>query len=203
MKLFQKPIPFLLAIILFAWGFEKVSAQPFSYSYFDRDSIASFQLLSTKGRTLDYKNSNKLSCFIFLSPECPLCKNYAPLINELQKKHAITVSFYLIVPGMSYSMGEIKSFSKEYLKNAVVYRDATFDLSRYLQATVTPEVVLIESERGRPVYRGALDNWVVSLGKQRKGATEHYLSDAIESYLHHRFPAVAFKEPVGCLINDF
>lgn len=203
MKLFQKPILFFVFVIPFLWGFEKVSAQPFTTDYFKRDSIASFQLLSTKGQKLDYKKSKKLSCFIFLSPECPLCKNYASLINELRKKHNNTVRFYLVVPGKSYSMGEIKSFSAEYLQNAIVYKDETFNLSRYLQATVTPEVVLIESESGKLFYRGALDNWAVSLGKQRKGATEHYLSNAIESYLRHQSPAVAFKEPVGCLINDF
>jgi thiol-disulfide isomerase/thioredoxin len=203
MKLFQKFIPFLLWVVPFLYGFTKASAQGFTPVYFKRDSIASFPLLSAKGKKLAYKNTTELSCFIFLSPECPLCKNYAALINTLKKKYDNSVTFYLLVPGKSYSKGEIKRFSRTYLKGMAIYRDATFDLSRYLRATITPEVVLIESRSGQAVYRGALDNWAVSLGRQRTQATTHFLQDAIESYLRHQPPPVAFSEPVGCLINDF
>ncbi len=196
-------MPFLLPLVLLAWSFEKVAAQNLKPVYFAKDSIASYRLLPTKGAKLNYTNRNPLSCFVFLSPECPLSKNYAALIGELKKRHNSNVLFYFIIPGNAYSMGELKSFSKKYLSNAVVHKDVTFGLSNYLQATVTPEVVLMESETGKAIYRGALDNWAFSLGKQRMKATEHYLSDAIESYLRRRPPTVTFKEPVGCLINDF
>lgn len=190
--------------MLLSGSFGKASAQSYAVpSYFERDSIASFNLASTSGQKLKYAAAKKLSCFIFLSPDCPLCKNYAALINDLKKTHSAAVSFYLVCPGKSYGMGELKSFGKEYLKSAVIYRDDNLALSHYLRATVTPEVVLMESKTGKAVYAGALDNWAVSLGRQRNKATENYLQDAIESYLHNQPPPVAFKEPVGCLINDF
>ena len=200
MKLFQKPI---LVLLLFACC-TSARAQLYTFSsYFDRDTIASFHLISTTSKKPDFKTATKLSCFVFLSPDCPLCKNYSSLINGLKQKYASDLTCYLIVPGNSYSMNEIKSFSKTYLKNAVLYKDANLELSHYLRATVTPEVVLLEMESGKAIYSGALDNWAVSLGKQRIKATENYLLDAIESYLHNQPATVVYKEPVGCLINDF
>lgn len=183
---------------------KKVVAQAPAFPvYFKNDSLAVFHLVSTNGQKFKYTATNKLACFIFLSPDCPLCKNYAVLINNLKQQYSASVAFYLIVPGTLYSMDEIKSFSKGYLKNAVLYKDASLDLARYLRATVTPEVVLLEGKTGKTIYAGALDNWAVSLGRQRSKATANYLRDALESSLHHQPPVVTFKEPVGCFINDF
>jgi len=125
------------------------------------------------------------------------------LINELKEKYNDAIAFYLIVPGRLYSAKEIADFSNGYLKKSVLYKDKDRRLAQYLNATVTPEVVLLESKTAKTIYAGALDNWAVSLGKQRTKATENYLRDAIESYLHHQPPMLTFKEPVGCFINDF
>ena len=204
MKLFQKSIPVLLVFFFMGLCSGTAAAQASVFpAFFDKDSIASFRLLSTTGKKLTYKSSGKLSLFVFLSPDCPLCKNYASLLNTLQHDYQTTINFYLIVPGSAYSMKELKNFSNAYLKNAMLYKDAALNLSYYLRATVTPQVVLLETETGKAVYTGALDNWAVSLGKQRLKATETYLQDAIERYLHNQPVAMAYKEPVGCLINDF
>lgn len=194
----------LLFVLLFLQGFANVFAQrSIVPTEFNQSTIAAFHLSSTNGQKFNYKNSQKLSCFFFLSPDCPLCKNYSTLINSLKSKYDGAISFYLVVPGETYSRKEIANFSKDYLKKATVFQDENFKLSHYLQATVTPEVVLIETKTGKPVYRGALDNWAVSLGKQRRKATENYLTDAIDSYQNGQVPPIAFTEPVGCLINDF
>jgi thiol-disulfide isomerase/thioredoxin len=204
MQLFQKPIPLLLCMILLFYGPLPTAAQPVLFpGHVENDSLVSFRLEATNGQKLHYKTETTLSCFVFLSPDCPLCKNYAALINRLKQSYRTDVTFYLIVPGSSYSMGEIKNFSKDYLKHAVLYKDARLRLTQYLRATTTPEVLLLENKTGDAVYKGALDDWAVSLGRQRTKATENYLVDAIEKYLHNEPVTVAYKEPVGCLINDF
>ncbi|HUQ96931.1 MAG TPA: hypothetical protein VM010_04635 [Chitinophagaceae bacterium] len=202
MKLFQKSIPLLFFISVVA----AFTAGAQSYStpvYFNTDSIATFRLTAINNTKQKFKKGALLSCYFFLSPDCPLCKNYAPAITALQEKYKSAAQFFLIVPGQSFTVAEIKKFSNGYLKKSVMYKDADLQVARYLHATVTPQAILMETKTGKQVYAGALDNWAVSLGRQRAKATENYLQDAIESYLHHADPAITYKEPVGCFINDF
>jgi hypothetical protein len=47
-----------------------------------------------------------------------------------------------------------------------VWIDLKKELSNYLQATVTPEVVLL-NKKGELIYRGAIDDWVEKLGQKK------------------------------------
>jgi hypothetical protein len=74
-------------------------------------------------------------------------------------------------------------------------------LTRYLQATVTPQVVLIDSV-GNLVYKGAIDDWIVGLGKKKEKITMHYAADAIKQYLQLMPVTVKSTKAYGCKIND-
>src|SRR6476469_10169005 len=162
MQLFQKPISLILCMALLLCGTLPTAAQPFQFPHhIEKDSLASFPLVSSNGKKRVFKPATTLSCFVFLLPDCPLCKNYSALINSLKQTYRADITFYLIVPGSLYSMGEIKRFSKDYLKQAVLYKDATLQLTQYLGATTTPEVLLLDNKSGDVVYKGALDNWAV------------------------------------------
>lgn len=140
--------------------------------------------------------------FVFLSPECPLCKNYSVVLNKLAGQYAGQVRFVGIVPGKSYSRKEIRKFRQAYHIPFAIYPDREKAVSNYLAATVTPEVLLL-NEQGAALYRGSIDNWVVNLGKKRPAATAHYLIDAIEQGLQQRPIELSYTPPVGCYINDF
>lgn len=159
---------------------------------------------SIKLRTTDNKafslGINKPAVLIFLSPDCPLSKNYAPVLNSLAKKHP-RVKFYGIFPGKSYSSEEIIAYGKDYDLVFPLLSDPLKQLSGYLKAKVTPEVILINPQ-GVVLYTGLIDNWAVSLGKQRRVITHHYLEDALTGFETGKEIAVRHTEPVGCLIND-
>jgi hypothetical protein len=69
-------------------------------------------------------------------------------------------------------------------------------------ATVTPEAILMD-ENGQVVYRGAIDDWVVELGKKKLKATNEYLRQAVFQYLHQQPVAIKRVVPKGCLINEY
>lgn len=140
--------------------------------------------------------------FIFLSPECPLCQNYTRTLNALNRQYARKVQFYGIIPGKTYTAEAITAFAEKYKINYPLYIDGSLRLSRYLQASATPEAILLD-QGNELVYKGAIDNWLVDLGKQRIKATENYLQDAIALALQHELPAIKRTKAVGCLINDF
>lgn len=162
------------------------------------------QLQDLQGRTtrVAVGSPAKLVAFVFLSPECPLCRNYTVTLNRLSKVfNREGVRFYGIISGKGYPASEVGDFKKAYHIAFPVLIDSSQQLTRYLGVTVTPEVKLIDS-RGELIYSGEIDNWAVSLGQQRAVITENYLQDAINEDLGGRPVKKPRTQPVGCLIND-
>jgi thiol-disulfide isomerase/thioredoxin len=160
------------------------------------------QVLLTKLPVLKSRDTTHFTVFVFLSPECPLCKNYSVVLNGLYQHYAGQVRFVGIVPGKTYSRKVIRKFRRAYHLSFDIYQDPEKAVSNYLAATVTPEVLLL-NEGGMALYRGSIDNWVVNLGKKRQAATAHYLDDAIRQGIQQQPVALSYMPPIGCYINDF
>ncbi|ETZ23887.1 redoxin domain-containing protein [Pedobacter sp. V48] len=160
--------------------------------------INSIKLIDLAGKESRI-NLSKAVVLVFLSPECPLCKNYLPGLIKLQNANK-NINFYGIIPGVSYSLKEINELRNEYGINFSLLTDREKQLSKYLGATTTPEVFLI-NKMGAITYSGLIDNWATSLGQKRLVITEKYLEQAIKDQLNGK---QTFKKtiPVGCLIND-
>jgi hypothetical protein len=81
-------------------------------------------------------------------------------------------------------------------------RDKNNFLVRELNASVTPEVFLID-ESARVRYRGMIDNSFSEIGKKKVSVDQYYLDDAINSLINKKDVAVQETNPIGCLINRF
>jgi len=192
MKLFIVRLSFLLSIAIFPF-FIKAQERMISPA-----KIKSIKLIDLNGKAGQINLSTPV-IFVFLSPECPLCKNYLPGLVKLQNANK-GISFYGIIPGASYSLKEINELKNEYGINFNLLTDKGKQLSKYLGATTTPEVFLI-NKMGAITYSGLIDNWASSLGQKRLVITEKYLEQAIKDLSDGK---QTFKKtiPVGCLIND-
>jgi len=138
---------------------------------------------------------------IYLSPECPLCKNYTPVIKALQARfEARQIEFLGVVSGNYYSVDSVKEFLKEFSLDMEVIMDPDFEISKVYNAKVTPEVHLINKE-GTLVYSGAIDNWAISLGKKRMEADQHFLAEAVDKFLAKKRVDPYETKAVGCLIE--
>lgn len=143
-----------------------------------------------------------LLLFVFMSPECPLCQNYTKIINGIQQQYSQEVQVYGIVPGMAYQTKDVAAFQKKYATGFGFFIDKKMGLTKYLQATVTPQVILLNNNM-QLLYTGAIDDWAVGIGKKRAQASHHYLADAIEQSLRNISVSIAKTKPVGCKINDY
>ncbi len=158
-------------------------------------------------QTLDrqtYKLSalhKKLIAVVFLSPECPLCQNYSLVLNRLQARFGKDLAIAGIFPGKAVSLADCRAFREKYNIRFLLLSDTQKSLVKTLGARITPEVFLLDRERNI-LYHGAIDNWVVALGKQRSKATENYLEDGITGYLNREPVKVKEMKPIGCFIND-
>lgn len=183
-----------------------LKGQPLNDTVFQYKTLQSFKLINAgDNKSTTLKNilpSSSLYLFIFLSPECPLCKNYTPVLNQLEKQYDHAVKFIGIVPGKTYTAATIQKFAKKYKTEFAILIDPAKKLTNYLHASVTPEVILLDSQY-QLLYQGAIDNRMKSLGVKRWQATENYLSDAVSQYLQHTSVTIKRVKATGCLINDF
>ena len=170
---------------------------------FDRDILSSYTLqLPTGKNTYLPVSSKKLLVFVFLSPECPLSKNYSVKLLDIKKKYVEQVSFMAIIPG-NFDTKEVVEFQTNYLSSWAIFRDNTLRLTHYLQGKVTPEVLVINNQNGSLIYKGAIDDWAVSVGKTRQHYSNFYLDNALSDFLNNKKILISYHKPVGCFINDF
>lgn len=141
------------------------------------------------------------TAIIFLSPECPLCKNYGPALQEIRAKFP-GIKYYGVVPGKAYTTQQISNYARQYVTGYTILTDKKMQLVKQLKATTTPEVVLLD-KHGNIYYRGLIDNWVSALGKKRARATELYFSDALSGLVAGSPIKPTFTAPIGCLINEY
>ena len=71
------------------------------------------RLKDVTGKTYDIKPEGKTVVYLFLSPECPLCRNYAPIVSQLSAKYK-DVQFYGIVSGRTFTKEEVKAYVRDY-----------------------------------------------------------------------------------------
>lgn len=169
---------------------------------FTKDSITSFSLSRTDGSVTHLNASvKKILVVAFLSPECPLCRNYSVKLENVKKKYTRNADFIGIIPG-SFEANDVAEFQKNYMPSWKILRDTSLMLTYYLQGKVTPEVLVIDNKDGRLIYKGAIDDWLVSLGKTKNHISNFYLDVALNNFLTNK-SSIPFIKPVGCLINDF
>ncbi|GAA4210310.1 hypothetical protein GCM10022289_37480 [Pedobacter jeongneungensis] len=143
---------------------------------------------------------NKSCAFIFLSPECPLSRNYIPELKQIQEKYK-NCEIIGVFAGKSYTVQEIRTFLKDYKITFPAIYDGQKKLAKLLNAKVTPEVILLD-KNGKRIYSGLIDDKIIELGQQKQVASKHFLTDAIEAIETERKVLIGSTMPIGCYIND-
>ncbi len=194
----------LLVIGAFLFSTVSALAQEFVDSFPFFQTIAGRSLTNViPGKKFNAGEHQKpLSLFIFISPECPLCQNYSRVIKQLKTTYDHQVNFYGVVPGTAYTRADITSFSEKYSIGINFFIDQDKQLTKYLHATVTPQVILLDNN-GRMIYSGAIDDWMVATGKKKLRASQHFLEDAITLRLQNAVVKIKKTKAFGCKINDY
>ncbi|MEZ4825257.1 MAG: redoxin domain-containing protein [Bacteroidia bacterium] len=170
---------------------------------FGQSSLRDISLPDIKGTTVSLASFGTYqgTVYFFLSPDCPLCENYAKTINDLRLSFPEKdIKFTGIFPGKYYSKMEILAYMDKYHPPLQVLLDPDLALTCYLDASITPEVFVVD-HRGKVVYQGKIDNWVAALGKHRTVVNQHYLKDALTALMNGKPLAISRTEAIGCLIE--
>lgn len=172
---------------------------------FDLARIKKINLVdeNDQSRKLKQEIFKSLNLFVFLSPECPLCKNYTTVLNKIANDFSVdSIAIIGVISGKTYSTNDVKKFKQEFSVNFQLVIDPVKKLTDYLQATITPEVVVI-NDKGQLVYRGAIDDWVTDLGKNKLRPEKEYLRLAVTQYINHQPVSIKKTRPKGCYINEY
>lgn len=147
-------------------------------------------------------SSGKMELLVLISPECPMCINYTLTLNKLQELHANEMRITGIVAGSAYSDETVLAFARSYNISYPLLTDKKNDVVRKLRGEVTPEVYLFDSA-GRCVYRGAIDNWLTTLGKKKTKPDQFYLADAIQQAIKGEPVTTSYVQAQGCALNEY
>jgi thiol-disulfide isomerase/thioredoxin len=167
-----------------------------------KDSIFNITLSTAQGAELNLGEiqQKKAALLVMMSPECPICQKYTHKIHLLYAEYKKKgVALYLVFPGKYFDLPTINSYLKEQILEYPALLDKDYQLTRLLNATVTPEVFLINL-KGEVAYSGMIDNWYYALGKKRGVVTEEYVKDALNAELAGEPIKVKRKAPIGCPI---
>ena len=144
----------------------------------------------------------KAVVLIFISPDCPIANAYHPQLKQMGERFRPQgVEFFLVHSSVDISTKVARNHAETFNLSLPVLLDADQSIARAVNATVTPEAVVLARHRSTPVYRGAIDNRYAGYGKKRQVANQFFLKDALSSYLAGESISVPKTTPIGCFIS--
>jgi len=139
-------------------------------------------------------------CFAFLHPSCPLAQEYAPVLESLFDRFAGSGVRFVGVVCECDDPADIEAYRTKYGITFPIRLDADFALAEALDATTTPEVVLVDRER-RIRYAGRIDDRYKIRGVMTPGDAEPELANAIADLLAGREIREPKTTAAGCPLD--
>ena len=140
--------------------------------------------------------NSKLSVYVFLNPECPICQKYQGSFKSLKLG---STPVYYVFPGLQ---------DKELIKQMCVFDsinfrqvilDTDYRLTTELKANTTPEAIIVEDKQ--ILYRGMIDDRFTSIGASKPRASVNYIENALNSLQKNEAIKIPYTKAVGCFIE--
>lgn len=164
---------------------------------------ASIQVQDVNGaRFRPFATDGKAAVVFFLSTECPISRFYATEIQRICTSYRSRgVRCSLIFEDLPLAPATVRRHLLEFsYRNIPAAIDETGSVAKQAGASVTPQAVVVDGSR-RIRYRGRIDNFYADLGKSRREATVHDLTDALDTILAGRIVSNPETKPVGCFMT--
>lgn len=123
-------------------------------------------------------------------------------MNEIAKKFQNSpVQFELVFLDIKNrdQLNKVKEFLKKYQINMPysTYKNTSYALKMGVQ--VTPEVLVLYKNQIQ--YQGAIDDWFIDWGKNKKEPAQFYLISALNSLISGQTVWIKKTKAIGCLIE--
>jgi thiol-disulfide isomerase/thioredoxin len=146
------------------------------------------------------RDKDKALIFVFLGTECPVAQQYIPRLNEIHKEYAPKgVRVFGIYSDPRVEIVDVARHAQAQDIAFPVFKDVDQRLAEMLEASVTPEVVVVDHDFAKK-YQGAIDDQYERGGRKKAASTE-YLVDALEAVLADKDVQRSFVRASGCPIE--
>lgn len=136
----------------------------------------------------------------FLGTECPLARLYGPRLRELAARFDDEgIAFIGVNSNVQDSLTEVLAYANRARIKFPMLLDTEHRLADLLEATRTPEVMVLDAEQNIR-YRGRIDNQY-AISVKRSNPTVEDLANALTDLLNGREPRVTRTEAIGCVIG--
>ncbi len=143
----------------------------------------------------------RYSVVLFTNTDCPIANAYHPELSRLHEKFSDHgFDMLMVYADTKLTKEAAKEHQQEYSIKWSIALDPQQKVARYLSATTTPEVVVVDA-KGKIRYRGRIDDRFAAYGKKRAEPTRRDLEIALQSLLMDQPIEVASTKPVGCRIS--
>lgn len=160
--------------------------------------VSFFYLMSLIGPNDLNTADTKFLAYIFMGLECPISQKYIPTLNEIADNQK-DLKLIGVFSG-AITEDEVAAFKAQFGVKFDLQTDRQYTLADTYKAQVTPEVFLVDNE-GILHYSGAIDNWFVSLGRNRFKPSEFYLLDALAALREGGEVDPNRTSPIGCFLE--
>lgn len=151
------------------------------------------------GKLSDYRDKQALVILV-TNKGCPICKKYAPVINEIVEAwRGKNVAFLLLNPMENESVEECKDAIGRYGFTARYVPDPKGVIAKALKVNSTGDCFVLDAARTLR-YRGAVSDQF-GLGYNLDEPRFNYLTDALNAVLAGRDVAVPATWAPGCLLE--
>lgn len=132
---------------------------------------------------------------------CPIARHAMLALREIRGQYqAKGVSFLLINSNLQDTAETVAAEVKEFEFDMPVMLDSKQTVGEALHFTRTAEVLVINPQDWKLMYRGPIDDRL-SYEKQRPAAQHHHLKNALDAVLTGKPVKNAKVDAPGCLIN--
>jgi len=195
-----KFVSWLLLLVAAAGGFA-AAARPADGPPIPAERL---RLRSLAGDAIPFADSlgpdGRAVCFAFLHPACPLAQDYAPVLNGLADEFADQGIRFVGVVCEADDAGAVEAYRREFGITFPFGLDTDFALAEAVDATVTPEVVLVDRDRVIR-YMGRIDDRYKIRGVMTPGDPDPELRSAILDLLAGREIREPRTEAAGCPLD--
>lgn len=151
---------------------------------------------------LTHRDDDKLVVVVFITSECPLCRQYVPELNRIAAAvPEDQVAFFGVISDRSISHSEAKAFCEEFNIEFDVVFDASGEIATALTPTHVPEAFILAPDR-EVLYRGRINDLYAAVNKKRNVARKNDLLDSITALLAGEELETPRTTAVGCLFES-
>jgi peroxiredoxin len=146
-------------------------------------------------------DGQKATVFFFILHDCTLCNSYAPEINRLTAEYGPKgIRSYVVYAEAGLSAEGAAKHTKDYGFSCTALLDPKQELSSFTKASVAPGAAIVSPERV-VLYRGRIDDRVVSLGKVRAQPRERDLKMSLDSVVEGKPVRNPVTRAIGCYLQ--